>query len=172
MKEFIEKLNDRNEEKVKVTSLEIIVTGTNDKPYFKIKYKEVGKEYYNIGYSSYYLNKVFDWKEKYFEIVNELAEEHKGGWIPCSERLPENGQKVLVYREDGHSSGMSAARFIKGKTKEELESMEHPRYCFEDQWGNNLRPYAWDGDGPMKWFGQDVIAWQPLPEAYQPKGEQ
>lgn len=40
-------------EKVKVTELEIVVTGTKEKPYFNIKYKEVGKEDYDIGYSSY-----------------------------------------------------------------------------------------------------------------------
>ena len=56
-------------EKVTVTSLEIIVTGTKEKPYFEIKYKEVGKEDYNIGYSSYDLNNVFDWREECFELV-------------------------------------------------------------------------------------------------------
>ena len=56
-------------EKIKVTKLNIIVTGTKEKPYFELMYKEVGKEYYNIGYSSYNLNNVFDWKEKCFELV-------------------------------------------------------------------------------------------------------
>ena len=57
------------DEKVKVTSLDIIVTGTKEKPYFEIKYKEVGKKDYNIGYGSYDLNTVFDWKETCFEVV-------------------------------------------------------------------------------------------------------
>lgn len=56
-------------EKIKVTKLRIIVTGTKEKPYFELMYKEVGKEDYNIGYSSYNLNNVFDWKEKCFELV-------------------------------------------------------------------------------------------------------
>ena len=60
-------------EKIKVTKLKIIVTGTKEKPYFELMYKEVGKEVgkedYNIGYSSYDLNNVFDWKEKCFELV-------------------------------------------------------------------------------------------------------
>ena len=30
------------------------------------------------------------------EIVQEVAEEYKGGWIPCSERLPEECIEVLV----------------------------------------------------------------------------
>ena len=56
-------------EKIKVTKLKIIVSGTKDKPYFELMYKEVGKEDFNIGYSSYDLNNVFDWKEKCFELV-------------------------------------------------------------------------------------------------------
>lgn len=61
-------------EKIKVESAEIIVTGTKEKPYYEIMYKEVGKDYYNIGYSSYDLNNVFDWKNECFEIV-------KGGGV-------------------------------------------------------------------------------------------
>lgn len=30
------------------------------------------------------------------QIVNELAGEYKGGWIPCSERLPEPNKYCLV----------------------------------------------------------------------------
>ena len=57
-------------EKIKVTSLEIIVTGKREKPYFEIKYKEVGKRDYNIGYSSYDLNNVFAWRDECFDVVN------------------------------------------------------------------------------------------------------
>lgn len=57
-------------EKIKVTSLEIIVTGKVEKPYYEIKYKEVGKRDYKIGYSSYVLNNVFAWRDECFEVVN------------------------------------------------------------------------------------------------------
>lgn len=57
-------------ENIKVTSLEIIVTGKVEKPYFEIKYKEVGKRDYNIGYGSYDLKNVFAWREECFEVVN------------------------------------------------------------------------------------------------------
>nr|DAF43187.1 MAG TPA: hypothetical protein [Siphoviridae sp. ctLeh52] len=56
-------------EKIKVSEIEIIVTGKKTKPYFEIKYREVGKRYYNIGFSSYNLDYVFGWKEEYFEEV-------------------------------------------------------------------------------------------------------
>lgn len=55
--------------KVKVDSLEIIVTGKKEKPYFEIKYRKVGNKNYNTGYSSYDLNNVFDWKNECFEVV-------------------------------------------------------------------------------------------------------
>lgn len=55
--------------KIKVSEIEIIVTGKKEKPYFEIKYREVGKRYYNIGFSSYNLDYVFDWKEKCFEVI-------------------------------------------------------------------------------------------------------
>ena len=31
------------------------------------------------------------------EIVNQLAEEYKGGWIPVSERFPEESEYVLAF---------------------------------------------------------------------------
>ncbi len=55
--------------KIKVSEIEIIVTGKKEKPYFEIKYREVGKRHYNIGFSSYNLDYVFDWKEKCFEVI-------------------------------------------------------------------------------------------------------
>ena len=30
------------------------------------------------------------------EIVQEVAEEYNGGWIPCSVRLPEENQEVML----------------------------------------------------------------------------
>lgn len=56
-------------EKNKVTSLEIIVRMMGDKPYYELKYREVGKEYYSVGYSSYYLKIVLEYIDTYFEIV-------------------------------------------------------------------------------------------------------
>ena len=85
------------------------------------------------------------------DIVNQLAEEYRQdldknsqGWIPCSERLPEGKEshKVLVTDEDGI---MAVCYF--------LEVTKIFKVC-------------WDGEE-----FQGVIAWQPLPSPYQPKGE-
>lgn len=58
-----------DEKKIKVDKAMIIVSGTKEKPYFEILYHVVGKDYDNVGYSSYDLNNVFDWKEQYMEVV-------------------------------------------------------------------------------------------------------
>lgn len=72
-------------EKEKVTRAEIIVTGTIDKPYYQIRYREVGKEHDNVGYGSYYLSNVFKWREECFEIIEEekTIEEEKDGSCKC-----------------------------------------------------------------------------------------
>ena len=57
--------------KVKVEEAEIVVHGTADKPYFEIKYREVGKKDYNIGYSSYDVRKVFGWLGSEFDVVGK-----------------------------------------------------------------------------------------------------
>lgn len=74
---FKEKEN-MSKEKIKVTSAEIIVTCKPEKnPYYEIKYLEVGKDEYTIGYGSYDLGLVNHWYNDCFEIVTgglKLAE--------------------------------------------------------------------------------------------------
>lgn len=70
----IKKEEKMDKEKIKVTSAEIIVTGDPKKPYYEIKYLEVGKDDHAIGYGSYDLGLVTDWRNTYFEFVtNELT---------------------------------------------------------------------------------------------------
>lgn len=38
-------------------------------------------------------------------IVNQLAEEYKGGWIPCSDRLPEKNDSVLCWAKSTARGG-------------------------------------------------------------------
>lgn len=55
--------------KAKVDSLEIIARMLDDKPYYELKYKLVGKKDYSIGYSSCDLKSVLSDIDTYFEIV-------------------------------------------------------------------------------------------------------
>ena len=61
-------------ERTKVDKAVIIVEGTKEKPYFEILYHEIGKDFENVGFGSYDLNNVFDWKEQYLEVVKVEAE--------------------------------------------------------------------------------------------------
>lgn len=66
--EAVGNINSENT-KIKVTSAEIVVHGTVDKPYYEIKYYDIADGEYHIGYSSYNLNYVFKWLEECFDIV-------------------------------------------------------------------------------------------------------
>ena len=55
--------------RVKVNSLEIIVRTIGNKHYYELKYRQVGKKDYSIGYSSYDLKIVLGYIDTYFEIV-------------------------------------------------------------------------------------------------------
>ena len=84
------------------------------------------------------------------KIVNQLAEEYgkdinvtTNGWIPCSERLPEDTSFVLCTEKD---------------TKEIYVGWHDDIEDVGSRW--------FDFSG----FSMDVIAWQPLPAPYT-KGE-
>lgn len=66
---------DTEEQRIKVTSAEIIVADTigarQGKPYYGIKYQKVGQEEYNIGFGSYKLPYVLRWLDTCFEIIGE-----------------------------------------------------------------------------------------------------
>ena len=84
------------------------------------------------------------------ETVKEIEENHNG-WISCSEQLPEEAFGCLVTIMDCEPS-----------TQTDFE---------------NILPYfvGYDGetwnDADGKEIPFEVIAWMPLPEPYQPKGE-
>ena len=83
------------------------------------------------------------------EIVKQEAEQYNNGWIPCSEQLPKEDEKV----------------YISTKTERVYVGVYTKRYGFEKQEG-----FICD-DGFM-WMNT-ALAWKPyvLPAPYQPKGE-
>ena len=88
-----------------------------------------------------------------YSIVREVEEEFAtdtnvgtNGWIACSEKLPELRQDVLVTVKYTGFMGMHGYWIQTGHMEAE-----------NDWWGNCA--------------GGEVIAWQPLPQPYQPKGE-
>ena len=57
-------IEPKEPDKTKVTEAEIIVEGTSEKPYYEIKYHEVGSNHFNIGFGSYFLEYVMQWKKE------------------------------------------------------------------------------------------------------------
>lgn len=137
MKEFIEKLIGRLEE--------ISVENTcSDCPY-KAKCDEV-QEHINDETTDLCGATI---KALSIEIVNQLAEEYKGGWIPVSERFPDTDEYILLS-----FSNFSVP--LVGRWE-------------EDEDGGAF----YVGDETETCVSQDIFvnAWQPLPAVYQPKGE-
>ena len=106
------------------------------------------KEYYS-GLKPQYISKLVEAVVKdIIDIINEqsdlsLETETSDKWIPCSERLPEEGVTVLCTEKGTQKVYVGWYLTIKNQY------------------------HGWlDSDG----FSMDVIAWMPLPEPY--KGEE
>ena len=89
-------------------------------------------------------------------IVQEVAEEYKGGWIPCSERLPEDDKKqYIVQKTNGFID-------ILGFTK---DAYKLDRYDFAEYKGKKKQLF-YDYDSEYGYTEWECEAWQPLPEPY------
>ena len=55
--------------KSKVDKAIIIVSGTKEEPYFEILYHLLSEDEDHIGFGSYCLANVFNWRGQYLEIV-------------------------------------------------------------------------------------------------------
>ena len=58
-------------EKIKTPFAKMIIDGSREKPYFSILYFDPADKDFHIGYSSYYLDYVFNWLDENFEIVED-----------------------------------------------------------------------------------------------------
>ena len=78
-----------NSAKIKTPFAKIFVSGTVDKPYYKILYLDTSDGTYHIGFGSYYVEYVFKWLSKEFEIIEtepstDVAPVVHGKWIPSN----------------------------------------------------------------------------------------
>ena len=96
MKEFIEKLISRLEEAGQY-HLELSEANKID----------VHESHRHKSFAGVYGNAI--------SIVKELAEEHKGGWIPCSERLPDTDGWYYTTEKYGKVVESGMCKFQNGK---------------------------------------------------------
>lgn len=102
-------------------------------------------------------------KKRVIEIVNQLAEEYKGGWVPCSERLPEDcDNRFYMCIVENHEEDL-------------------PMYCqYEEEYGFGYWQDIYDEHtlgfvdsefSTNEELGYEkVIAWRQIPK-YQKEGE-
>lgn len=102
-----------------------------------------------MRYTTYHCGKaVIKDKSKLSEAMEKLAkledEEESGGWIPCSERMPEDESYILVSFENA-------------------TMLDIARYEENDEGGTF---YPGDDEKSYSSYGIFVNAWMPLPEPY------
>ena len=91
------------------------------------------------------------------EAVKEVAEEYNGGWIPCSERLPEESGYYLVTYHDWSDGNFlpkyddTYVRRLHYQISEHFVGWNYPKNV-DDRAENDCH--------------KEVIAWQPLPEPF------
>lgn len=79
------------------------------------------------------------------EVIDKINEQQKfGEWIPCSERLPDESGTYIVNAIENNIIHVTFAKWMKRMKK-------------------------WELTGSRSYW--KVIAWQPLPEPYQPGKE-
>lgn len=109
-----------------------------------------------IGKSKWYPNPLSDyeagWNDCNRDWTKRIKEQPQfGGWIPVSERLPENVCGVLVTVNGKHNN----ITFENALEIAEYDNIE-----------------GWIIEGYLDWLDPDVTAWMPLPEPYKESKEE
>lgn len=119
--------------KIKTSEIMIIVGGSADEPYYSIRYYDLLDKSWHVGFSSYCLSYVMDWKKLYFEIVEpvELVEpvEHVESAKPMeTERNWEAEYKRLKNEADVMYKQLDQAQKELKDQKRELTQLEEKLY--------------------------------------------
>ena len=154
--EIKEIIRSHMNKKEKVTSAKIVSREIDGKTYYAIEFKEVGKDYYTVGYGSYKLDYVVFWLNECFEFCGEAnvvvgdTKDTNNDWIPVEERLP-NGKSKGLY--DMNLVTLEDGEVCLGVYTDDKKEWRTRRTQGETIYTNK----------------HNVIAWRPLPEPYKPK---
>ena len=110
------------------------------------KYGNKDSEQQKNSYSTMMMYEVTDLVDDLVEIVKQEAEKYNNGWIPVSEKLPEDFETYLVTNVDSFGQ----------------------RHTYKGWYGVEHKIWHMEGNSERK---MNVVAWQPLPQPYQQKGE-
>lgn len=114
------------------------------------------------------------------DAVRRVVMSSGGGWIPVSERLPEVETEVLIYARRKYKGGdykdiITTAMYEDGTMRDNDSSWnwedldgewdeEADCMIIQEGWWENKH---YNPDGVLNYRVDDeVVAWQPLPEAY------
>lgn len=98
--------------------------------------------------------------ERAARMIQEIVKEYNDGWIPVEERLPEERQPVYIRLDNGNVFRAEI------RTRELLKEWW---YCYGETDDMDMLGTIYEVKGWMK--SNSVVAWQPLPKPYEPKGE-
>ena len=93
------------------------------------------------------------------EVVSDVPSAEKHEWIPCGERLPEEGEVVLVcMRIESHKAEWEEQRSIEfGR----ISSDRYDYYGTGWEWLNESGTDYWQAD-----WDNSILAWMPLPKPW------
>ena len=90
-----------------------------------------------------------------------MAQLNNNGWIPCSERLPEeDGKQYIVQKTNGN---IDVLEFTK-------DAYKLDKYDFAEYKGKKKQLF-FEYDSEYGFIECECVAWQSIPQPYVPKGE-
>ena len=156
MNEEVKTINNKNEvsSKIKTSEIMITVNGSADEPYYSIRYYDLSDNEWHVGFSSYCLSYVMDWKNQHFEIVNPV--EHAGPTKPMKiETLKKFWQVVKQKYERGNGQYIDwLLNDIVNETIKDIEGAENmidvENYETEINWEGECKRLKDEMDGMYK----------------------
>ena len=91
----------------------------------------------------------------YVLAISALEKQLNGGWIPVSERLPQNNEHILLFLKDEKGKTAQVVGYLYHSDNENFKNLNGEFKSFD---GDDLAPNFLNKEC--------VVAWQLLPEPY------